>query len=329
MDSMMNNIQSQMEQARNSHSLQGLDMLRKGAKEGDRKALEETAKQFESIFIHMMLKSMRAAEDVLADENSPFNSSQVKFYRDMHDQQLATNISSEGSIGLAEVLVQQLDPTGSGIVPASTLRSDGELGSRNFERSFTNFADRATDSESALSTDQKAPTLPAQPAKMAGFENADEFVKNLLPIAKEVAAEIGLDPRAMVAQAAVETGWGQHMIHNGNGQNSHNLFGVKASRGWQGEKTYINTLEYDGGVPKQTKAAFRSYESFADSMKDYIDFLKSSTRYEGALHQAGDPQEYFKELQSSGYATDPKYADKVMSVLKGDTLNNVASNIGI
>ncbi len=330
MDAMTKSLQSQMDQARNAYSLQGLDSLRQGAKEGDRKALEETAKHFESIFVHMMLKSMRAAEDVLADESSPFNSSQVKFYRDMHDKQLATNLSSQGSIGIADALVQQLDPSGSGLTPASVLRNDGNLGGMNF-RQPSQFQDieRAIN---AVLPDNKSNDLQVMdniPSKRPGFESAQEFVTNLLPIAKEVASEIGLDPKAMVAQAAVETGWGQHLIHDGAGNNSHNLFGVKASRGWQGEKTYIDTLEYEAGMPQKTKAAFRSYDSFADSMRDYIDFLRSSPRYETALQQTEDPQRYFQELQRSGYATDPKYADKVLSVLNGDTMSQAANRVGI
>lgn len=321
MDAMNHQLQSQMEQARNAYDLQGFNALRKGAQDNDRQALEETAKHFESIFVKMMLKSMRQAGDVLADEDSPFNSQQVKFYRDMHDQQLATNLATNGSIGLAEVIVQQLDPSGSNIQPASVLRSDGNLSDINsFSRA------RATQNYSG-GFDSSPAQLNKAPEKRAGFESPEEFIRNLLPIAEQIAEKIGLDPKAMVAQAAVETGWGQYLIHSGDGQNSHNLFGVKASRGWQGDKNYIDTLEFENGTAQKTKAPFRAYNSFAESMDDYVEFLKSSPRYQQALQQTNDPQSYFKELQKSGYATDPAYADKVMSVYNSDRLSKEATKL--
>lgn len=314
MDS-MNHMQSQMQQARNSYDVQSLNTLRQGAQQNDREALEETAKHFEAIFVQMMLKSMRAAEDVLADENSPFNSQEVKFYRDMHDQQLATNMSSSGSIGLAELIVQQLDPQGSNVMPANLIRSDGNLSTINdFSRAKVSLA------QNSVLEPQRATTAQI-PQKRPGFDSPEEFVRNLLPIAEQAAEKIGLDPKAMVAQAAVETGWGQYLIHSGDGQNSHNLFGVKASRGWQGDKNYVDTLEFEGGTAQKTKAAFRAYGSFEESMNDYIQFLQSSPRYQQALQKADDPATYFSELQKSGYATDPAYAEKVMSVYNSERLS--------
>ncbi|BDX07808.1 flagellar assembly peptidoglycan hydrolase FlgJ [Planctobacterium marinum] len=314
MDS-MNHVQTQMQQARNAYDVQSLDALRQGAQKNDKQALEETAKHFEAIFVQMMLKSMRAAEDVLADENSPFNSQEVKFYRDMHDQQLATNMSASGSVGLAEVIVQQLDPQRSNVMPANLLRNDGNLSTINdFSRAKVSMAQNRGLAESSAE-------LLQGPQKKPGFESPEEFVRNLLPIAQQAAEKIGLDPKAMVAQAAVETGWGQYLIHSGDGQNSHNLFGVKASRGWQGEKNYIDTLEFEGGTAQKTKAPFRAYGSFEESMNDYVNFLQASPRYQQALQRTDDPATYFNELQKSGYATDPAYADKVMSVYNSERLS--------
>ncbi len=314
MDS-INHVQTQIQQARNAYDVQSLDALRQGAQKNDKQALEETAKHFEAIFVQMMLKSMRAAEDVLADEDSPFNSQEVRFYRDMHDQQLATNMSASGSVGLAELIVQQLDPQGSNVMPANAIRNDGNLSSINdFSRAKVSMAQ-----SSAIPGNHAVANL--APEKRPGFESPEDFVKNLMPIAEQAAEKIGLDPKAMVAQAAVETGWGQYLIHSGDGQNSHNLFGVKASRGWQGDKNYIDTLEFDNGTAHKTKAAFRSYGSFEESMNDYVEFLQSSPRYRQALEKADDPQTYFSELQKSGYATDPSYAEKVMSVYNSQRLS--------
>ncbi|WP_102795750.1 flagellar assembly peptidoglycan hydrolase FlgJ [Bowmanella denitrificans] len=297
---------NQLEQSRNVHDLKGLDNLRRAAQAGDKGALEEAAKQFEAIFVRMMLKSMRDAQDVLADEDSPFNSQQVKFYRDMHDQQLATDLASGGSLGLADLIVKQLGQNVEGYTPASVLRSDGNLSDINRSQI------KALDSIQARALGPLNQPGNKQPA----FADAKDFIAALLPQAEQAAAQLGLDPRALVAQAAVETGWGQQMIHLPSGQNSHNLFGIKADKRWQGDKALVNTLEYQQGMAKPQKAAFRAYDSFADSMQDYVDFIRDNPRYQHAIGQSGDSRRYFQELQKAGYATDPNYSDKIMQVME-------------
>lgn len=306
---MSSKIQSQMDQAQSAFDLKGLDNLRRGAQQGDRQALEKTAEQFEAIFIHMMLKSMRDADDVLADEDSPFNSKEVKFYRGMHDQQMATEMAKTGSMGLKELIVQQLDPEGSGVTPASLIRRGGNLSNLDWGSAV-----------SKSNIDLANSNQMAGAVKKAAFESADEFVNSLMPAAKKVAGELGLDPKALVAQAAVETGWGQHMIHAGTGENTHNLFGIKADRDWQGNKQVVETLEYEQGIPQKQKAAFRAYDNFDSAMQDYVQFIKESPRYRDAVEQSANPESYFKQLQLAGYATDPAYADKVLSVLNSDKL---------
>lgn len=344
-------IQTQMDQAQNAFDIAGLDNLRKGAQKGERAALEKTAQEFEAIFIHMMLKSMRAADDVLADENSPFNSQQVKFYRDMQDQQMATDMSASGSMGLSELLVQQLDPTGSGITPASVVRKGGNLSDfvaaagerRNLDSpvasdqalldKLAQLQMRSAQSSVQSSAQSSAQSNTSSPAhltqsatKQAAFSNADDFIQSLLPVAQQVAGELGIDPKALVAQAAVETGWGQYMIHSGSGNNTHNLFGIKAGQHWQGEKEVVETLEYQKGMPEKQKAAFRSYDDFQSSMRDYVQFIKQSPRYRSAVEQSNNSEVYFHKLQQAGYATDPAYADKVISVLNGDKLSGASIN---
>ncbi|GGD72274.1 flagellar assembly peptidoglycan hydrolase FlgJ [Lacimicrobium alkaliphilum] len=300
----------QLQQSRNVHDLKGLDTLRKAAVSGDKNALEEAAKQFEGIFVRMMLKSMRDAQDVLSDEDSPFNSEQVKFYRDMHDQQLATDISASGTMGLADLIIKQLGQNVEGYQPAQLLRNDGNLSSINRQR----LQNTDTAQQQVLGGDSITGN------KLPGFNDAKAFVDSLLPHAQRIGGQIGLDGRALVAQAALETGWGQQMIHLPSGQNSHNLFGIKASKGWQGDKALVDTLEYRDGLPKSEKAPFRAYESFADSMQDYVDFVRDNPRYAQAMQKTDDPETYFRTLQQSGYATDPQYADKVLKLLNGDLL---------
>lgn len=296
---------NQLEQSRNVHDLKGLDSLRRAAQAGDDKALDEAAKQFEAIFVRMMLKSMRDAQDVLADKDSPFNSQQVKFYRDMHDQQLATDLATNGNLGLADIIVKQLGQNVDGYTPASVLRDDGNLSSinRNQIKALNSIQQQVLGPVS----------LPGN--KQPAFANAEEFVAALLPHAEQAASQLGLDPKALVAQAAVETGWGQQMIHLSSGQNSHNLFGIKADTRWQGDKALVGTLEYDQGVAKPQKAAFRAYSSFADAMQDYVAFVRDNPRYSKAIEQASDSQAYFTELQQAGYATDPNYSNKILQVL--------------
>jgi flagellar protein FlgJ len=127
----------------------------------------------------------------------------------------------------------------------------------------------------------------------------------------------------MIAQAAVESGWGKSLIHKNDGENSHNLFGIKADKRWEGDKATVDTLEFVNNLPEKQQASFRSYGSFSDSMDDYVDFIKSNPRYDHAVGKADAPKEYFDALQNAGYATDPNYAEKVMSVFNGNILGEL------
>ena len=308
------NVKSQLEMSRSVHDLGSVDKLRAAAQSGDEGALEEAAKQFEAIFVQMLLKSMRKAQEALADKDSPFNSDQVKFYRDMHDQQLANDMSTNGSIGLADVIVQQMG-INNGVTPASAVRTDGDLSMLN--RRQVMLRQRH---ENALFGDVANAT---NTNKQAAFNSPQEFVEHLYPQAIQAAEKLNIDPKALLAQAAVETGWGKFVIHQQDGASSHNLFGIKADKRWQGDKAVVDTLEYVNNVPEKQQAAFRSYSDFGDSLNDYIHFVQSNPRYEQALEKTESPRQYFKELQHAGYATDPAYAEKVMSVYNGALLNDL------
>lgn len=313
---MKNHINSQMEMSRNVHDMQGIDKLRQAAQSGDKGALQEAAKQFEAIFVQMMLKSMRKAQDAMADEKSPFNSQQVKFYRDMHDQQLAVDLSTRGNMGIAELIVQQLSPGKDGFMPASAVRENANLAGLRRQASI--------EYPSAEMTVSERPS-PQSASKQAAFSSPSEFIATLLPHAQNFAKQIGIDAKALLAQAAVETGWGRYMIHDAKGENSHNLFGIKADKRWEGDKTSINTVEFEQGVAKQQKANFRSYDSFTDALKDYVSFVTENPRYKQALQNTTDPKVYFEKLQGAGYATDPQYAEKIMSVLNSDMFKSALS----
>lgn len=322
------NMKSQLEMSRSVHDLGSLDTLRAAAKSGDEGALEEAAKQFEAIFVQMLLKSMRKAQEALADKDSPFNSEQVKFYRDMHDQQLATDLSTRGSIGLADIIVQQMSIT-DGVMPAGAVRNDADLSILNRNAKLrAQFKEAQTLDASLIGIAHSKKTSSAElitnlPTKKAAFGSPKEFVLSLYPQAQAAAKELGISAKALIAQAAVETGWGKFMIHQGDGNNAHNLFGIKADRRWNGDKTVIDTLEFQNNLPQKQQASFRSYTSFAESMNDYVDFVRSNPRYEQALEKTSAPKEYFTELQRAGYATDPQYADKIMSVYHSATMSEL------
>ncbi len=154
------------------------------------------------------------------------------------------------------------------------------------------------------------------------------FIQSLLPAAQKAAAHLGLEPLALIAQAALETGWGQRMFKTGAGQNSNNLFGIKAQANWQGKVAVVDTLEYRQGVAQKEKARFRAYESAEQSLHDYVDLIQSNPRYQAALSVASDTKAYFQRLQAAGYATDPNYAQKILSVLEGSSFKEVRNLLG-
>ncbi|MFC3121863.1 flagellar assembly peptidoglycan hydrolase FlgJ [Agaribacter flavus] len=310
-----NNVKSQLEMSRSVHDLNGLDSLRAAAQKGDKGALEEAAKQFEAIFVQMLLKSMRKGQEALADADSPFNSEQVKFYRDMHDQQLATDLSTKGSLGLADLIVQQMSLDGS-VMPASAVRSDGNVSVLNRHQVMLREA-----AENTVLGNSRSAEIGA--TKQAAFTSPANFVESLYPHAKAAAERLGIDPKALLAQAAVETGWGKYVMHQSDGQNAHNLFGIKADKRWHGDKVTVDTIEFNKDIPEKQQASFRSYQNFEASLHDYVDFVSDNPRYKDALSKTDSPQSYFEALQAAGYATDPNYANKIMSVYQGSTMNEL------
>ncbi|ALU44755.1 flagellar assembly peptidoglycan hydrolase FlgJ [Pseudoalteromonas rubra] len=292
------------------YDLTDLNSLRQDALKstGDANASEEVlrkaAQQFESIFTQMMLSSMRKANEVLEDKDSPFNSSSVKFYRDMHDQQMSMQLSSEGSLGLADLIVQQLSPNRDGYMPSSVLRTGAELQS-----------DRIANGEAGQRKAEQQPEVTESASKEVQFDDPESFVSQLWEHAKSAAAKIGLNPAVMVAQAALETGWGKHIIARQDGESSLNLFNIKADKRWHGDSASKMTLEFEQGLPVKKQANFRAYDSLKDSINDYVDFLQSNPRYQEALTKTDNPDQYLDALQQAGYATDPDYAEKIKRVL--------------
>ncbi|GLO51582.1 flagellar rod assembly protein/muramidase FlgJ [Pseudomonas putida] len=158
----------------------------------------------------------------------------------------------------------------------------------------------------------------AQPplAPKKAFADSDEFVATMLPMAEQAAKRIGIDPRYLVAQAALETGWGKSVMRNTDGSSSHNLFGIKATGNWEGGEARAITSEFrDGQFVKET-AAFRSYDSYQDSFHDLVSLLQNNSRYQDAVKAADKPEQFVQELQKAGYATDPNYASKISQIAR-------------
>ncbi|MFT5161703.1 MAG: flagellar protein FlgJ [Alteromonadaceae bacterium] len=333
----MDKLAQATEQANNYYDFAGLDKLRSSSPD-DKVALKAAAKQFESIFTKMLLTSMRKASEVL-ESDSPFNSQSTKFYRDMHDQQLVANIAETGGLGLADMMMEQLGGTNPNYKPASIIRSDGGLKGLQSDSDKSNAKQGldfkmpdVKDLDPKMMSRQQHITQSASQStspvseKDRLFDSPISFIKGLLPHAKKVAANKGMEPLMLVAQAALETGWGQKVIKKQDGSSSFNLFGIKADSRWEGEKAKVQTLEYKDGVAKKENAFFRAYGSLEESVKDYFDFLSSDGRYKEAMDNVNDPQKYFKALQAAGYATDPNYAKKVVNILNGKVFAEVKNS---
>ncbi|MBH8612791.1 flagellar assembly peptidoglycan hydrolase FlgJ [Pseudomonas mohnii] len=157
--------------------------------------------------------------------------------------------------------------------------------------------------------------IPLAPAKKA-FSSADEFVNTMLPMAKEAAARIGVDPRYLVAQAALETGWGKSVMRAQDGSSSHNLFGIKAGSSWKGDSARAITSEFRNGEMVRETAQFRSYDSYKDSFHDLVTLLQTNNRYQDVVKSADNPEQFVRELQKAGYATDPDYASKISQIAR-------------
>lgn len=289
------------------NSLQHIKQMGRGDNADKQQALEEVAKQFESVFLNMMMKSMREANEAFQDES--MRSNEMDFYQQMFDQQLTLTLS-KGGVGLADALVRQLQRQ----IPGLDSTQSQELKADSINPFDVNALIEKYDPSKFSAADLKA-SLPDSAGSQERIESLQEFKEKLFPLAEKAAKELGVDPRFLLSQAALETGWGKHMIEKSNGDNSFNLFGIKANHGWNGDVATVKTLEYENGIPKQQQARFRAYSSYEQSFSDYVDFIKSQNRYQQAL-QSADDEGYVRELQKAGYATDPNYADKIIGIVQ-------------
>ena len=292
-----------------------LDAVKLATKNGDAAATRKVAQQFESLFLSMMLKNMRATlpgSDPLANDAS-------KMATDMYDQQLAQNIASKGhGIGLADALVAQIERSqgkkpGAGIDPlSSSPSSPPPLATpklRNVSLAATSVSAGASASAPVPAAALAAPA-PATPVHR-------DFVDRFKDAAIAAAEASGIPAKIILGQAALESGWGKHEVRDSKGTGSFNLFGIKAGANWTGATVDAVTTEVVNGVAQKVVQKFRAYSSYAESFIDYAKLVANNPRYEKAVHAAGDALQFAREMGRSGYATDPHYGTKLAQVLAG------------
>ncbi len=286
-----------------------LERLRSDAGASPEKAIKDAARQFETLFVNMLLKSMREA----APQDGPLDSDQTRMYTGMLDQQLAQAMSARG-MGLADVMAKQLSK-GSGSaaaaaagVTAPALRMNGAP------------APLAPAAAPVTAPAAAAAAPAASSAPSGASAKARDFINRMWPHAVEAARSTGIPAQFILGQAALESGWGSREIKAADGGATHNLFGVKAGRSWDGESAVIKTTEFVNGVKQTIVDKFRQYASYAEAFKDYANLLKGNPRFAPVLQAGNDPAAFAQSLQKSGYATDPAYADKLQRIITGNLL---------
>ena len=261
-----------------------LDALKLQAKRNPEQALKAVAQQFEAVFLHTLLKSMREA----SPQDGPMDSDQTRAYTSLLDQQMAQSLSARG-IGLADVMLRQL--------------------TRNRANAIGADANAQTGATSAASAS-------ANGARAVGARSGADFLARMKDYAVAAGDATGIPARFLLGQAALESGWGKHEVRGSDGGQSFNLFGIKAGRNWSGPTVQAMTTEYVDGVPRKTMQTFRAYGSYAESFKDYATLMRGNRRYAAVLQQNSSAG-FAQALQRSGYATDPQYGQKLTRILEG------------
>lgn len=337
--------------------------LRNQFRTDSKAGLKAAAQQFEAMFMQMMLKGMRDT----VQSGGLLDSEQTKFYTGMFDQQLAQNLSSKGSLGLAKMIEKQLaaqlgstpaagaagnansdsgelgallaagDSKATALLAAQQVLNTrasnaaaplpleevlGQLRSHMSNRATKNALD-ALPGVAAAQRGTQAVTLEGQKMNLTESSTPPasprEFVNRVWPYAVEASKTTGIPPQFLVAHAALESNWGKSEPRRSDGSPSHNLFGIKAGKSWQGDAVTASTTEFTQGQAQRVREPFRAYGSYADSFRDYASLLRNNPRY-GNVIGSQDGTEFARRLQQAGYATDPQYASKLASIINGPTL---------
>lgn len=313
-----------------------LASLKRQAKDNSPQAKAAAAKQFEAMFLQMVLKSMREA----TPSNGLTDNDQTRMYQSLLDQQLAQNLAQRGGTGLAQAMARQIGAeSAGGSTPtgvASTPAAGFDLGTVVRQPARTAVPPAKMESPAAATpaaagqtvapaaTQTAAPAAvaaPAASAPSAATESRRKFVERLWPHAEEASRATGIPARFLIAQAALETGWGKSELRHVDGSSSFNLFNIKAGKNWQGSTVPVIAREHVNGKPVAEASRFRSYPSYAEAFKDYARMITNNPRYANVVGTS-DAAGFAQGLQRAGYATDPMYADKLTRIIGGATLRN-------
>ncbi|MBY4837450.1 flagellar assembly peptidoglycan hydrolase FlgJ [Pantoea sp. DY-15] len=292
----MNDTQSLVNAAYDSRSLN--DLKREAAADPKGKAMQ-VAKQVEGMFVQMMMKSMRAA----LPQDGLLSNDQTRLFTSMYDQQIAQEIGKRG-LGMADIIVKQMQPAQEPDETAGTVPM-------KLDNSF--IYSNLPSNQLEQMVRKAVPRLPVSPSSLPSDSN--DFIAQLAQPAQVASQQSGIPHHLILAQAALESGWGQRQILTRDGKPSYNVFGIKASGDWKGETTDIMTTEYEGGAAKKVRASFRVYGSYMEALSDYVKLLSNNPRY-AAVANAPSAEQGARALQAAGYATDPKYAQKLVGMIQ-------------
>ncbi len=311
-----------------------LSALRESARQNSPESVKAAAKQFEALFMNMIMKSMREA----TPQEGMFESQQTKMYTSMLDQQLSQTLANRG-VGLAEVLERQLSnnrgvtppvpgaegaaatdtSANAGMTLPGTLNSTRQAQIAAFQEQLRLQNEDGGRSNGSLFNPMSTPAAASAPTEgksRARQSHVRAFEDRLGQHAEEASRATGIPAKFMLGQAALESGWGKREIRAADGSNSHNLFGIKATGGWKGKVVEVATTEYINGTPHAKMEKFRAYDTYADSFRDYARLLTTNPRYENVIANAQDASSFAQGLQRAGYATDPNYAAKLTRIIE-------------
>jgi len=300
-------------------NLQQFSEFKANARRDSPETIKAVAEQFESLFVQQMLGAMRSAATI--DES--LHSSYIDTYQDMYDKQLSLSLSQQGGLGIARMLVEQM--------------SGRQQIAANRDQDLPVFQLQDTNLELPLKSMNYQAENPAVVVKKLGGSDFVEveaagvsvsainqwtkpahFVKDIWPHAEQASQALGVSAEIIVAQSALETGWGKYAMLFPDGRPSNNLFGIKAGQGWNGPVLTKSTLEFRDGVMQTEVARFRSYDSISNALSDYVQIIQSNSRYRNALEHQGDDAHFVRGLQQAGYATDPEYANKILDIVHSE-----------
>jgi flagellar protein FlgJ len=265
-----------------------LNALKVQAGQNSPEAAREAAKQFESLFMREMIKSMREA----TMKSGLLDGAEGNLANDLYDQQLSVQMSGLPG-GLTEAIQRQLTR---------------QMGGAEAELSVP--------STLSLDTSALRRTASTKNSTTPSPKGLDAFVQHHRATAERVAQDSGIPASFMLGQAGHETGWGRGEIRHKDGSAAYNLFGIKAGKSWTGKVAEVTTTEYTNGVARKVTAKFRAYDSYEDSFRDYARLINDNPRYEKARGKVGSAVAYATELQKAGYATDPEYASKLSRAIQ-------------